>query len=67
MTAATASAVAEATAAAFSFGSATKRELLTAAVAARATSGVLEELLSLPDGRYSSAAELTYCLGERSG
>jgi hypothetical protein len=59
--------VAEATAAAFCFGSATKGELLTAAVAARASSSVLEDLLRLPDCRFCTASELSYYLGERSG
>lgn len=57
---------AEATAAAFSFGSATRAELLTAAVAARAPGCILEELLSLPDRSYRNAAELSYCLAQRS-
>lgn len=64
MTAGSPAPVAQATAAAFRFGSASKSELLTAAVAARAGSAVLEQLLRLPEGRYFSASQLSRHLAE---
>ncbi len=42
----------------FAFGPATKVDLLTGAVAARADGTVYEALLRLPDGIYRSAAEV---------
>ena len=42
----------------FAFGPATKVDLLTGAVAARADGSVYEALLRLPDGIYRSVADV---------
>ena len=56
----------DAVAAAFSFGSATRNDLLTAAVTARASTTVIEELLRLPDRRFDCSSEVLACLAHRA-
>ncbi len=49
--------------AAFALGSATRTDLLTAAVSARAPTSVIEDLLRLPERHYRSPADVSAHLG----
>lgn len=51
-------------AAAFTIGSATRTDLLTAAVTAHAPTNVIEELLRLPERCYRSPAEVSALLAD---